>query len=81
MVFGGHLLPFAWLYVSKAYAVSAIIVTLGALGIGCSFAAWVVAAGMLMYECVFTLWLFLENRSFEARSSEAGSSGQNSRDS
>ena len=67
MVFGGHLLPFAWLYISQAYAVSAIVVSLGALIIGCCFPSWVVAAGMLIYEGFFTLWLFLENRRLESR--------------
>lgn len=62
MVFGGHLLPFAWLYRSKAYAVSSVIVVMGALIIGCAFPAWVVAAGMLAYESLFTLWLWIENR-------------------
>lgn len=70
MVFGGHLLPFAWLYESKAYAISAVVVTLGGLIIGCIFPAWVVAAVMLVYECLFTLWLFLENRSSEKREAE-----------
>lgn len=61
MVFGGHLLPFAWLYCSKAYAVSAVIVVIGSLILGCRFPSWVVAAGMLAYECLFTLWLLVEN--------------------
>lgn len=64
MVFGGHLLPFAWLYCSKAYAVSAVIVVVGSLILGCTFPTWVVAAGMLVYESLFTLWLFIENRNF-----------------
>lgn len=61
MIFGGHLLPFSWLYSSKAYAVSAVIVVIGSLVLGCRFPSWVVAAGMLVYECLFTLWLSVEN--------------------
>lgn len=67
MVFGGHLLPFGWLYHSKAYVVSSIIVTAGSLMIGCVFPAGVVAVWMLIYEIIFTLWLSLENRRWEKR--------------
>lgn len=62
MVFGAHLLPFGWLYQSKSYMVSAFVVTLVALVIGCCAPMWVLAACMLVYELVFTICLEVEFR-------------------
>lgn len=62
MVFGGHLLPFGWLYKSKSYMVSAIIVTLGSLITGCIFEPWVVALGMIFHQIIFVLCLTWENK-------------------
>ena len=68
MIFGGHLLPFGWLYKSKSYTFSAILVTVGMLIVGCSFPAWVVAAVMMVYEILFSVCLWWENRALEVSS-------------
>ncbi len=68
MVFGAHLLPFSWLYKSKAYLIMSIIVTLGALIIGCNLTAdkiYLVPAVMLAFEIVFTIWLIIENKTLK----------------
>lgn len=70
MIFGGHLLPFGWLYKSKSYTVSSILITVGMLVVGCMFPAWVVAAVMLGYEILFSVCLWRENREFLGCDSE-----------
>lgn len=60
MIFGGHLLPFGWLYKSKSYTVSSVLVTVGILVVGCIFPSWVVAAVMFVYEIIFSACLWRE---------------------
>ena len=62
MIFGGHLLPFGWLYKSKSYMYSSVIVTIGVLVIGCTCSPDIVALFMLLFETVFTGCLFIENK-------------------
>lgn len=62
MIFGGHLLPFGWLYKSKSYTYSSIIVTLSSLIIGCTCPPGMIALFMLLYEIVLTACLFMENK-------------------
>lgn len=62
MIFGGHLLPFGWLYKSKSYMYSSVIVTISVLIIGCTCAPDIIALFMLLYEIVFTGCLFIENK-------------------
>lgn len=62
MIFGGHLFPFGWLYKSKSYMYSSIIVTISVLIIGCTCSPKIVALFMLLYEIVLTGCLFFENK-------------------
>lgn len=62
MVFGGHLLPFSWLYKSKSYTYSSVLVTLGALIIGCTCSPIYIALFMFAYEAILTVCLYWENK-------------------
>ena len=62
MVFGAHLLPFGWVYDSKAYTVFSIADTIGALLLGIFFDNAVVAAFMIVMQAVLTILLFIEIR-------------------
>ena len=62
MIFGGHLLPFGWIYMSKSYTISAIVITVGILVIGCKFTSEIVAALMVIYEIMFSICLWMENK-------------------
>lgn len=75
MVFGAHLLPFSWLYKSRAYLVMSIVVTLGALITGCYFSTdkiYMIPAVMLVFEIIFTVWLVFENRVLSKESVKPG---------
>jgi hypothetical protein len=60
MIFGAHLLPYSWLYISKSYLVLSIIIPIAVLLIGIRFPAEIVAGGMILFEIVFSLLLFAE---------------------
>lgn len=61
MIFGGHLLPFGWLYRSRSYIISSIVITIGILVVGSMFSSTVVAGVMLLYEMIFSVSLWMEN--------------------
>ena len=65
MVFGAHLLPFGWVYDSKAYTVVSIIETIGALLIACLFGTAPAVVFMIVMEIVLCIFLFAENRKVE----------------
>ena len=69
VIFGAHLLPFGWLYRSKAYSIMSILISFSALVIGILFHAAVVSSLMVGYEILFCLWLMLENKSLAKTSS------------
>ena len=60
MIFGAHLLPYAWLYSSRIYGIMSIIVPISALIVGINFEAYILAILMLIYEVVFSLVLAME---------------------
>jgi len=62
MVFGAHLLPYSWLYDSRAYLVLAIAIPPMALILGLMFAPFVLAAVMIGVEILFCLLLWREVR-------------------
>lgn len=67
MIFGAHLLPYSWLYQSKAYAVFAVAIPFIALVAGLMLnAAWV-AGIMVFVEISFTALLALECRREQAK--------------
>ncbi|WP_028411321.1 DUF7010 family protein [Bacillus sp. 123MFChir2] len=60
IIFGAHLLPFGWLYKSKAYFVMAIVVSFASLVVGIIFNPVIVAIVMIFLEIVFSIWLSFE---------------------
>ena len=62
IIFGAHLLPFGWLYRSKAYLVMSLLISITALITGIVFNAVVVSMVMIIFEIIFSLWLIHEIR-------------------
>lgn len=62
IIFGAHLLPFGWLYKSKAYSVISVLISFTTFITGIMFNAVVVSIVMIIFEIIFSLWLILENR-------------------
>ena len=60
MIFGAHLLPYGWLYQSRAYTVMAVLISIGALIVGNLASPAVLAAVMAVVEVVFSIWLAME---------------------
>lgn len=60
MVFGAHLLPYSWLYLSKAYIIFAVAIPAISLIFGVIFNATVVALSVCLCEVVFLLILVYE---------------------
>lgn len=67
IIFGAHLLPFGWLYKSKAYSVLSVLIALTTLITGIIFNAVVVSILMIIFEIIFSLWLILENKTLNAK--------------
>ena len=65
MVFGAHLLPFGWLYRSKAYYVLSIVIPFGVLILGLYFVPAVIAGVMLVTEVGFCCLLWREVKKAE----------------
>ncbi len=66
IIFGAHLLPFGWLYSSKAYSVMAVLIPIAALTTGILFDAVAVSMVMVMVEILFCIWLTFENTKFQS---------------
>lgn len=62
IIFGGHLLPYGWLYKSKSYIVFAILVPILSLIVGISFKPYILAIMMILIEIIFSVCLILENK-------------------
>ncbi len=65
MIFGAHLLPFSWLYRSRAYMIMSIVIPLVILFVGYGLdvdRVFILPAIMAGFEIVFSIWLSLENR-------------------
>ena len=65
MVFGAHLMPFSWLYQSRAYLVMSIVVPVLSLVIGLMFPPFVLAAVMVFVEALFSFLLYRECKSIQ----------------
>jgi len=68
IIFGAHLLPFGWLYNSKAYSVMSIVISFAAIIIGIMFNTVVLSIVMIVFEIIFSIWLIFENRSLNLKS-------------
>lgn len=62
MVFGAHLLPYSWLYISNAYKIFSIIIPIISLISGVLFNATIVASIMCICELCFLIMLMIEVR-------------------
>lgn len=68
MIFGAHLLPFSWLYESKAYLVMSIIIPVVVLVIGYNLneeQVFIIPVIMILLEIIFIVWLSTENKRLE----------------
>ncbi|MBR6403417.1 MAG: hypothetical protein IKS48_08540 [Eubacterium sp.] len=61
MVFGAHLLPFGWVYDSKAYMIISIIETIGALVTALVWGNIIAVSFMIVMEVILCIFLFEEN--------------------
>lgn len=64
MVFGAHLLPYSWLYISNAYKIFSIIIPIISLISGVLFNATIVASIMCICELCFLIMLMIEVRKY-----------------
>jgi hypothetical protein len=62
MIFGAHLMPYSWLYLSKSYFAFSIAVPILSLIVGLMFQPFVLAAVMIGVEILFCILLCLEVR-------------------
>jgi hypothetical protein len=60
MIFGAHLLPYGWLYMSRSYMVLAVVIPLVALIVGLNFPPSAVAGLMIAVEILFSVLLINE---------------------
>ena len=64
MIFGAHLLPYSWVYDSKAYLILSVIETVGALVITHLLGSMATAAFILCGEIVLSVLLYKECKAF-----------------
>lgn len=62
MIFGAHLLPYAWLYSSKIYGILSVVIPIVALIVGLNFEPFVLGGVMIITEVIFSLILSFEVR-------------------
>lgn len=62
MIFGAHLLPYAWLYQSKSYMIMSISIPLVALFVGVSYSPTILGIVMIGMVILFSGMLILEVR-------------------
>lgn len=67
MIFGAHLLPYGWLYLSKSYFVFAGVIPVLALMLGLTYPAVLVAGVMVLVEVIFCVCLLVEMKSLEKK--------------
>ena len=63
IIFGAHLLPFGWLYQSRAYMVMSVVIPLAILIVGANLnqdQVYIIPLIMIGFEVVFSSWLALE---------------------
>jgi len=60
MIFGAHLMPYAWLYQSKSYLVFSILIPILALIVGLMYPPQVLAWVMVAVELIFSYCLRVE---------------------
>lgn len=66
MIFGAHLLPFAWLYRSKSYQVAAVLIPFIALFVGLNFESYILGIVMMLIEIIFSISLSIEDKKIKS---------------
>ena len=61
-VFGAHLLPYSWVYDNRAYAVTAVVETIGALIISMVWGSEATAVFMIIMQVLLCVLLFIDIR-------------------
>jgi len=67
MIFGAHLLPYGWLYMSKTYMVLSVFIPIFSLIVGLNFEPYILGLSMIIIETIFSIILWLEVKSLEAK--------------
>lgn len=67
MIFGAHLLPYGWLYQSRAYMVLSVAIPVLSLIVGLNYQAYLLAAMMAIIEILFSLLLIAENKKLASK--------------
>ncbi|MCR4939291.1 MAG: hypothetical protein K5930_04175 [Treponemataceae bacterium] len=62
MIFGAHLLPYSWLYKSKAYIITAIVIPLISLVLEYLANTTILALTVMVIEIIFSVLLLVELR-------------------
>lgn len=62
MVFGAHLLPYSWLYKTKLYIASAIVLPIAALVLEPLFSTDVMALCFMVFEIALSIGLFITSK-------------------
>ena len=60
IIFGAHLLPYSWLYLSKVYMIMALLIPIVALIVGLNYEPYVLGLVMIMSEVIFSMILIVE---------------------
>ncbi len=75
MIFGAHLLPYGWLYMSRSYMVFSVLIPIVVLLVGINFPPYAVAAVMVGFEILFSVLLGLEVKRLPAARKTAPAAG------
>jgi len=67
IIFGAHLLPYGWLYMSKTYTVLSVFIPIFSLIVGLNFQPYVLGLSMIVIETIFSIILWMEVISLEAK--------------
>lgn len=67
IIFGAHLLPYGWLYLSKIYMVLSMLIPIVALIVGLNYDPYVLGLVMIFIEIVFSVLLFFEVKSLREK--------------
>lgn len=60
IIFGAHLLPYGWLYMSKTYLVLSVFISIFSLIVGLNYEPYVLGLNMIVIETIFSIVLWLE---------------------
>src|SRR5699024_8157039 len=61
IIFGGHLLPYSWLYKSKVYLIFALLIPVVSFIVGMIYDVQILIFLMILIEIVFVISLHKEN--------------------